>query len=545
MIPDNSNHPEKAAGRHREILALMLLTVVALALRAYRLDAVGLSEDEAHKAQAAQSYRAGDFKVNAEHPMLMKMLITGSMIAAETWNGAVASTRPHLTISEETAIRLPNALFGALTTVVLFLLARKLFGPMTGWLTAALWATGINAIAWNRIAKEDTLLVFFTWLGFYFYFKAKHEGPVDTARRDRFYKLSGASFGLMLASKYFPHYLGLNFLYHFSRPHDPQSNSPLGKRALALLFLAFFLTFALANPVVFHTDTLRYMLVYASEKTLTHHGYEMMGHLYYNTPWTFTNHTPIYFYLLYVAVKTPPVLLLAFLIGLALVLRGPKQEGVFFLRFMLVLWIVPYSLFNAKWLRYTLSALPMVYMTAALGLAAVYRKLQSLPWSRPARLVPAIAVLAIFLLAPAWTALSQIPYPLLYVNMLGGGESRRAYYFPHDEIYEAGIREAMAFIAQQAARGSVVAHQDSPGLVEVYSRRFQRPDLVAVGLSGPPLASGQISAITPVYIIAQKGLRYFENQAELDYLEQHYRPVKEIWVDGVRTTQIYEMAWRP
>src|SRR5262249_13246499 len=500
MITADFPDREQTAGKRRAVLVLVLLTLLGFALRAYQLDAVGLSEDEAHKAQAARSYRAGDFTVNAEHPMVMKVLITRSLIAAEAWNDAVARRRPSFTVSEETAIRLPNALFGALTTVVLFLFARRLFGPLTGWLTAALWATGLNAISWNRIAKEDTLLVFFTWLAFYFYFKAKHAGPVATPQRGRFYKLSGASFGLMLASKYFPHYLGLNALYHYLRPHDPQRNAPLGRRGLAGFFLAFGVVFALANPMVFHPDTLRYMAEYASEKTLTHHGYEMMGHLYYNNAWVSTNHTPIYFYLLYLLVKTPPALLLAFLLGLVLLVRGPKSEGVFFLRFMLLFWIVGYSLFNAKWLRYTLSALPMVYMTAALGLAALYRKLQTGPWPRSVRFVPAAAILVIFLLAPAWTAVAHNPYPLLYVNALGGGESRRAYYFPHDEIYEAGLREALAFIAQHAPRGSVVAHQDSPGLVEVYSRKFQRPDLVAVGLSRRPWDPGRMASAGPVYV---------------------------------------------
>ncbi len=212
---------------------------------------------------------------------------------------------------------------------------------------------------------------------------------------------------------------------------------------------------------------------------------------------------------------------------------------------LLPFWIVGYSLFNAKWLRYTLSALPMVYMTAALGLATLYRKIQALPWSRPARLAPATAVLAIFILAPAWAAVAHNPYPLLYVNTLGGGESRRAYYFPHDEIYEAGLREAMAFIAQQAPHGSVIAHQDSPGLVEVYSRKFQRPDLVATGLVSRPWDPGRMATAGPVYVLAQKGLRYFENQAGLDYLERHEQPVKEIWVDGVRTTRIYKIEQQP
>jgi len=581
----------------------MLLTLVALGLRAYRLDAVGLSEDEAHKFQATQAYRAGDFTPNAEHPMLMKTLVTLSAMAAEQWNATVTRHHSSLTISEETALRLPNVLFGALTTIVLFLFAREMFNPLTGWITAVLWATGINAIAVNRIAKEDTLLVFFTWLGYHFFLKAKHEGPVESGRRERFYILSGLSFGLMLASKYFIHYMGLYYLYNYLRPHDPQTNYPLGKRTMIKFFAAFFLAFALANPMLFHPKTLHYLVVYVSERIVPHHGYEMMGHLYYNNAWKFSNATPLYFYPLFLFVKVPPVLILAFVIGLVLIIRKPwprtlsptlamvmcgvvpisffladwvrdvlrlqsmllitivivslslivglmlvkrgsKEDGPLFLRFMLVFWIIPFTAFGSKWLRYTLALMPMVYMTAAVGIAAGCYKIRALPWPSTMRQVAASLVLAVFLLVPAWTAFANRPYYLLYVNALGGGKDRRAYYFPHDEIYDAGLREAIGFIAYRAPSGSLVA-QDAPGVAEFYLQKYKRTDLVAIELSSRNFNSAQISPDAPAYVIVQKGRRYFENQAWLDYIERHYQPVKEIWIDGVRTTRVYEIERSP
>lgn len=548
MVETTGGDEKTSTQRRRDLIALIFLVLIALVPRIYRLDAGGLSEDESHKVQAARSYRAGDLTANAEHPMLMKVLITMALVAAERWNHAVALRHPGFAVSEETAVRLPNAVFGALTTAVLFFFTCRRFNPTIGWLTAILWATGINAISFNRIAKEDTLLVFFIWLGFYFYLKAKQQGPVETARRDRLYMLSGASFGLMLASKYFPHYMGLNFLYYYLCPHDRQTNYPLGRKTVVKFFAAFFLAFVLANPMLFHPHTLQYLEAYTTEKTLTHHGYEMMDHLYYNNVSKLKNATPVYFYLLYFLVKTPPILLLALLIGLIVTLRGsltnvcgsPNKDGVTFLRFMLIFWIVPYSLFGGKWLRYTLSAMPMVYMMAAIGILAVYRKPMTWRWPAPVRLTAATVTLVALLVAPTLAVWRSTPYCLLYVNFLGGGTHRRAYYFPPDEVYDAGTREALQFIAQRAPSKSVVA-QDTPGIVDVYSRKFKRTDLLSVQLSSHDTDLGRIPPGDPVYVIVQKGQKYFENRDRIDRIERHHKPIKEIWVDGVLTTKVYEI----
>ncbi|GBC78077.1 hypothetical protein HRbin08_01563 [bacterium HR08] len=595
-------------------LALTLLVILAFGLRAVHLEAVGVSEDEARKIAAIEAYRRGDFTPNAEHPMLMKSLILVSFLAAEWWNRAIAARHPDWRIAEETALRLPNALVGALTTVVLFLFARELFDPLVGWVTAILWATGVNAIAINRVAKEDTLLVFFMWLAFFFFLKAKREGPVETARRQWFYRLSGASFGLMLASKYFPHYMGLIFLYNYLRPHDPETNAPLGRRAMMGFFLAFAVAFIAANPMLFHPETLRYLAVYLTETTVPHHGYEMMGGLYYNNAWKFTNRTPLYFYGLFLLVKVPPPVLLAFAIGLLWILRrawssggrsdhlsraeawrdrasapfggislgallalgiggemlalvqftpviyrvaaftlvslllallfvvrGRKEEGPFFLRFMLVFWFVPYSLFGGKWLRYTLSLMPLVYMTAAVGIALVIREGSRRLSGAFVRHGFVALMLAFFLGAPVWAAVHASPYYSFYVSALGGGAEKRAYYFPHDEIYDAGMREALAFIAARAPRGSRVGH-DAPEVVRFYASRFGRGDLLGVELSSSEFALTRDSR--PLYVIVQKGRRYFENQRWLEELERHYRPIWEVRIEGVVTTRVYEIPAR-
>ena len=144
--------------------------------------------------------------------MLMKSMIAISLGASRLLESPPRRSRQ---ISEEVAVRLPNVIFGSLTAVVIFLLAQELFDTQIALLAAFFWSVGTFAIIVNRLAKEDTLLVFFTWLAFYFYYRAKTASKVDPQRSWRWYAAVGASFGLMLASKYFPHYLGIVILYWY------------------------------------------------------------------------------------------------------------------------------------------------------------------------------------------------------------------------------------------------------------------------------------------------------------------------------------------
>src|SRR5215471_5884925 len=109
----------KLLEKHR-VAVLTGLVLLAFLMRVDRLSAAGFSEDEAHKVDAARAYLRGDFFVNLEHPMLMKGLITISVVAADAWNKRVS---PVWQIPEETAVRLPNVLFGSLMVIVLFLFA--------------------------------------------------------------------------------------------------------------------------------------------------------------------------------------------------------------------------------------------------------------------------------------------------------------------------------------------------------------------------------------------------------------------------------------
>lgn len=515
------------------ILALVALVVLGFGLRLSGVSVIGFAEDEINKLNAVRAYEQGDIRPNAEHPMLMKAMIFVSVKAQKAWNSRTTNQ-----ISDEAAIRFPNILFGALTAIPLFLLTAIFFDRWTGLLAAALWTFGINAITYNRIAKEDTLLVFFMLCAFYFYVRAKKAHWRDVKTKKRSYILSGASFGLMFASKYFPHYFGLNMLYHhYFRMREREPNEPAGRTPL-YFFLIVGALFLIANPAVLLPQTWAYLDAYTSGQLLSHTGYLMGDELYKNTMsstpfWG----TPLYFYVLFLLIKVPLPVLLAFIIGLIECVRRWRHPGHAFLLLMFLLWIIPYSLTGAKWLRYTLSLMPFVYMIAAVGVVSLVRMIASrfkaASAERVLRFASALAVL-LFIAWPAWTAYATRPHYATYTNALGGG--RVGYFFPHDEFYDDGLREAIEFVCKTAPQGASIVHE-TPGVVGYYLEKFGRKDLQSRVLSDANF--NLESAPTPTYIILQRGRTYFENQEKMKETRARFRKVYEGLVEAVIAVEVY------
>ncbi|MGH9942222.1 MAG: ArnT family glycosyltransferase, partial [Pyrinomonadaceae bacterium] len=517
-------------------IALALLFLLGFGLRLGGVGEIGFAEDEINKLEAVRAYARGRITPNAEHPMLMKSLMLASVSVANAWN---AHTGPQHQSSDEAALRFPNVFFGALTVLPLFLLTAALFGRQTGLVAAALWAFGTGAITYNRIAKEDTLLVFFMLLAFFCYLRAKQSSGFEPARKRRYYAVSAVAFGLMFASKYFPHYFGLNMLYHHLVPQRERLPGEPRGRTPAFFYPLVALAFLVANPAVLLPETWRYLTVYSSEQLLTHHGYLMGDTLYLNqmsaTPF---GGTPFYFYLLFLAIKTPLPLLVAFVVGLCETVRRRREPGGAFLLLMFLLWIVPYSLAGAKWLRYALSLLPFVYMIAAVGVMWVMIRLaprvgEVASFFSPAQVVRVLA-LAFFVLAPAWSALTAGPHYALYTNPLAAG--RAGYFFPHDEFYDDGLREAIRYVAERAPPGATIIHE-TPGVVRHYLQKISRTDLHSRVLSAADFTVSD--APTPSYFILQRGRTYFENREKMDEVRARLTKVYEGRIKGASAVEVY------
>ncbi len=549
QFPEPQQQPTLFQQLERHKLFFLALTLLmAFGLRVYHLDAAGLSEDETNKVFALRAYEQGDFTVNAEHPMLMKLLCYASTRSAKVWNHHIGN-QVNLSIAEETALRFPNALFGALTVIPLFLLMTALLGLANGMITTLFWTFGLNAIWFNRLTKEDSLLLFFVLLGFYFYNRAKGCADYDLSGQERYYALAGAAFGLMLSSKYFPHFIGLNAIFYTLVGYDSRTNRPLTKRMWAKYFGALALAFTICNPAIFSPQALRYVWAYVNEDLLTHHGYMVMDRLFTNAPGDMPFGNPVYFYWLYLAVKAPLPIVVAFVVGLIEIFRhrgAPEvARGYLFLRIMLVFWLLPMSLLGAKFLRYSLTLMPLVYATAAVGVLAIGRlvatALRRVAVSYSiAQQAPQIAVAGLFVVASALTTLIWgLPLQGIYTNALGGG--RVGYYFPHDEFYDVGARESIRFIAENAPPNATII-SEIPGVVQYYLERYKRPDIRSIILSQPDF---ELRKDHLNYVILQRGRIYFENQGNFAYIKSSFPRVQTSLYNGAAASEVFRVESEP
>src|SRR3989441_4374363 len=359
-------------------VALGVLVIVGFGFRATGLSSEGLSEDELNKLIAVTDYRQhGLTSANGEHPLLMKGLLTVSVIATEKWNQtALVAAHPELSLPVESAIRLPNAIVGALTVVVLYLVASELFGVEVGLIAAALWAFDPLVIGFNRIAKEDTFLIFFFMLANFFWLRGQRVAESQPERNpERFYWATAAAFGAMLASKYVPMMIAITVAYNYTFQRIPGTRWVIGKKRFLKFFFVMGVVFLICNPTILLPGTWKAMSNFTSYRNMGHDSYEFMGGLYPHRFQDWLNGEPWYFYFVLIFTKLPILTLLSFALGLGLLFRRKSGDGRYFLLLWLGLWSLAFMTPGGKFTRYLTSILPAIIITAAIGVQFTARRL--------------------------------------------------------------------------------------------------------------------------------------------------------------------------
>ena len=524
------------------VALLSVLVVVGFGFRCASLSSEGLSEDELNKLQAVTEYREhGLTSANSEHPFLMKALLTVSVVFADKWN-SIPALGGRMPIAPETALRFPATVFGALTIILIYLVGAELFGAEVGLIAAALWAFDPMAIGFNRIAKEDTFLVFFFLLGNYLWIRAQRIAETKSpSQAERYYWTAAAAFGAMMASKYLPQLVVVAITYYYIFQGVPATRWRLGKVRLLKFYGLMFVVFLLLNPTILFPDTWHQMSQFAGQKRIGHDAYEFMGKLYTHRFTDWLRGIPWYFYHLFIVVKLPVLTVAAFLVGLPLIFRRKLGDGRYFLLLWLFLWMMTFSPGGGKFTRYFTTVLPAVLITAAIGVQTIGRwlgqrlsSLLSAEWPR----VYVRPLLALIVIAASLATLSKAgPHFRLYTNEIGGGVANAGYYFPHDEFYDAGMRDAIFEIAKRAAPGARVA-SESQTLASYYAQRAGRPELVCVFLSDPnelqQLREGD-------FMIDARGRRYFSNELILAALKQSASPAFRVSLGSVPSAAIYQL----
>jgi hypothetical protein len=249
--------------------------------------------------------------------------------------------------------------------------------------------------------------------------------------------------------------------------------------------------------------------------------------------------SPWYFYYVFMGVKISLPVIVGFLVGLPLLFRKSLGDGRFFVLFWLMYWFMPFTVLGGKFTRYFTMALPVVLITSAIGIHFVARliaeRIGNYAKSNSMKAAVRACCASLVLAFPLIAAASVSPYYRLYTNALGGGRASAGDYFPHDEFYDARLREAMNEIAARARPGARVA-SETPALVTYYGQLAGRNDLIALSLSDKE-AMKQFE-VGDVVIVA-RGRRYFSNEAYVARLQETGEPVATVALGEVPAVGIY------
>jgi len=470
--------------------------------------------------------------------MLMKACQAATIILSEKWNNSsFVASRPANQITPETALRLPGTIVGALSTILIFLIVSELFGTEVALIAAALWAFDPMAIGFSRIAKEDTFLLFFFLLANVFWLRGQRAAESTDSNPTKYYWLTAASFGAMVASKYLPQLIAISMCYYWVFQNLPETRWRLGKKRMLMFFAIMGLVFLVLSPTVLLPETWKQMGLFAGGKRVSHDGYEFMGQLYPQRISDWLNGIPVYFYFVFTAVKLPVLTVLGFLVGLPLLFRRKLGDGRYFILFWFLLWVVVFCFPGGKFTRYYTTVLPAVLITSALGIQFVGRWLANRISSASLKQYVPASLAVIVITASVINSVHAAPHFRLFTNSIGGGATWAGYYFPHDEFYDASMRDVMAEIARRAHTGARVA-SESPSLAAYYAEREKRTDLVCISLSDPD-AVKQLTAGD--FVIVARGRRYFSNDSIITTLRDHSTPVAELKLGLVPSAKIYEL----
>ena len=173
----------------KPFIAITILVLLCAYLFFFKLGGMALTDpDETFYAQTAKEMLArGEWvtpyllgKPQFEKPILIYWLVELSYKAFGV---------------NETAARLPSAVFGLLGVIAIYLLGKLLFNKVAGFLSAVILATNVEYVILSRACITDMVLTTFMLLGvlFFFYGYVKEKGY--------FYILSSAAFGFAVLAK--------------------------------------------------------------------------------------------------------------------------------------------------------------------------------------------------------------------------------------------------------------------------------------------------------------------------------------------------------
>src|SRR5688572_32780547 len=88
----------------------------------------------------------------------------------------------------------------------------------------------------NRVAKEDSFLLFFFLLANVFWLRGQRVAESTDRNPNKYYWATAACYGAMVASKYLPHLVAISICYYWMFQQIPQTRWRLGKKRMLTFF---------------------------------------------------------------------------------------------------------------------------------------------------------------------------------------------------------------------------------------------------------------------------------------------------------------------
>jgi hypothetical protein len=213
---------------------------------------------------------------------------------------------------------------------------------------------------------------------------------------------------------------------------------------------------------------------------------------------------------------------------------------------VLLPWLAVFLAFSliagAKYGRFFVSAMPAFLLLAAhagaelaRGAAARLAAWRGSSVASAGRWVT--AAVAVALVAPeAQAAVAHAPHHRLYLSPLIGGDQNVTWFLPHCDYFDAGVREAVEWVAAHAEPGAEVA-SEVEWTVRLYAERAGRTDLA----SSPVLAGRGCHTGRPCYVLVQAGRLYRHNEAAVAALAAR-SPEFVSRIRGTDAVRVYRLA---
>ena len=208
----------------------------------------------------------------------------------------------------------------------------------------------------------------------------------------------------------------------------------------------------------------------------------------------------------------------------------------------IAVWYVSFLITGAKYGRYFTSVAPALFLLAAHGAVVLTRAIAVRLRSRaPSALRFSLhrfsfaACALLMTVTEAGAAVEHAPHYRLFINAFGGGDARVTWFFPHCDLFDAGLREALATITAHAEPGAEVC-SETEWPSRHYVDRAGRSDLVTSAMD----EQRGCKSAQPCYVIVEPGRRYWHNQRALDQLAQR-TPWHVERINGTDVAWVYRL----